>query len=356
MSPEKFSAKLLYWSEENRRPLPWKETKDPYKIWISEIILQQTRVHQGTPYYLRFIHRFPDIKTLAKASEDDVLKIWEGLGYYSRARNIYKTAKFLTEYHDGIFPSNHDQLLKLKGIGPYTAAAMSSFAFGLRNAVVDGNVIRLISRILGINQPVESKETYKTIHNFVHSSIQFADPALFNQALMDFGSAVCIPKNPSCDVCPYQKYCVAHQTDQIKLIPFKSKKPLKKIRYFHYFDLRIADNFTVFVQRCDEDIWKNLYEYPGIETDSDVIPNEENIDKRIRMIFPFSVSGNYVVHKNLVLKQELTHRKIVAVFYLVYINQATIKINKGHYLVERKKVPNFAFPKIITEYLKKVDS
>jgi A/G-specific adenine glycosylase len=355
MNPEIFSATLLAWFGENKRQLPWKETKDPYKIWISEIILQQTRVIQGTPYYLNFIQRFPDIKTLAHASEDEVLKLWEGLGYYSRARNIHETAKYLYTSHEGNFPDSYEEILKLKGIGPYTAAAISSFAYGLRHAVVDGNVIRLISRIHGITHPVDSIEVRKNIQDFVYLSIQSTDPASFNQAIMDFGATVCTPKLPQCDVCPFRVYCLAYHHDQVKEIPFKSKKPIKKVRYFHYFDIRLHGELTIVVQRSVDDIWKKLFEYPKIETDSDSMPDDEKIHDCIQNIFPFSVANKYAINKSMVSKQELTHRKIVASFYTVSLNLSAIKINKGHYLVERKKVSNFAFPKIIIDYQKKVD-
>jgi len=355
MSPENFSALLLGWSEENKRPLPWKETNDPYKIWISEIILQQTRVLQGTPYYLNFIKHFPDINTLANASEDDVIKLWEGLGYYSRARNIHHTSKYIFSKHNGIFPDSYDEIIKLKGIGPYTAAAISSFAYGLRYPVVDGNVIRLTSRILGIIQPINSGVVLKRIYSFVFSAIQVADPAAFNQAIMDFGATVCTPKLPQCDVCPFHLYCLAYHCDQIKEIPFKSKKTIKKIRYFHYFDIRLPDDLTVVVQRLVDDIWKKLFEYPMIESNSDLMPADDIIHQCIQKIFTISIDNKYMVKKKLVSEQELTHRKIVAVFYQVTLNQPAKKINKGHYLVERKKVSNFAFPKIITEYLKTKD-
>jgi A/G-specific adenine glycosylase len=352
MSPDNFSALLLGWAEENKRQLPWKETNDPYKIWISEIILQQTRVIQGTPYYLNFIKRFPDIITLANAAEDDVLKLWEGLGYYSRARNIHHTAKFIYSNFNGKFPDRYDEIIKLKGIGPYTAAAISSFAYGLRYPVVDGNVTRLISRILGIAQPIDNVDVLKRIHAFVFSAIHGADPAAFNQAIMDFGATVCTPKLPQCDICPFHSYCLAYHHDQIKDIPFKNKKPLKKIRYFHYFDILLPDDHTVLVQRSGNDIWKKLFQYPMIESDSELMPSDEIIYQCIRKIFTHSIDNTYMVKKKLVSKQELTHRKIVAVFYQITLTLPTKKINKGHYLVERKKVSNFAFPKIITEYLK----
>lgn len=355
MSPEKFSEILLVWFGENKRHLPWKETKDPYKIWISEVILQQTRVIQGTPFYLNFVQRFPDINTLANASEDEVLKLWEGLGYYSRARNIHETAKYLYAFHQGNFPESYEQILQLKGIGPYTAAAISSFAYGLRHAVVDGNVIRLISRILGITHPVDTIDVRKNIQDFVFLSIQSTDPASFNQAIMDFGATVCTPKLPQCNICPFHSYCLAYHYDQIKEIPFKSKKPIKKIRYFHYFDICLPDELTVVVQRSGDDIWKKLFEYPKIESDSDSMPDDEKIHNCIQNIFPFSVDKKYDVDKIMMSKQELTHRKIVATFYAVSLNLSTKKINKGHCLVERKKVSNFAFPKIITEYQKKIN-
>jgi len=354
MSPETFSILLLEWWGDNKRELAWKDSTNPYNIWISEIILQQTRVSQGTPYYLNFISRFPDIFTLASASEDEVLKVWEGLGYYSRARNLHITAKYIQSKFNGNFPDNYDDILKLKGVGPYTAAAIASFAFGFRYPVVDGNVIRLISRILGISAPVTTIDVKKEIEKFVTESILNAHPASFNQAIMDFGALYCIPNQPQCPVCPFNSYCIAFQTDQIRDIPFKSKKTFKKTRHFHYLDIRLPDDYTIICQRSEKDIWKKLYELPMLESVTEKI-NVENMLTVLQNILTMPIQYKVEIKNIMALNQELTHRKIQATFYKVTLHQKIEKINKGHYLVERKKVSNFAFPKIITEYLKTID-
>ncbi len=350
MKTETFSFLLLEWCALNKRKLPWKETKDPYKIWISEIILQQTRVEQGTPYYLRFIQRFPDIGTLAAASEDEVIKLWEGLGYYTRARNIHATAKFLVSDFNSTFPENYEDILKLKGIGSYTAAAIASFAFGLSYPVLDGNVIRLVSRILGLTDIAGTKPSQKKIHDFVTGAIQNVNPAVFNQAIMDFGSGICQPKSPKCSICPFEEYCVAFQFDKIAEIPVKAKSKPKLVRYFHYLDMTLSENFTVLHQRPGNDIWKKLYELPMIETASEEPLSPTAVASKLKEIFPLLEHMPVNIEKRVTYAQVLTHRKIVGIFYKMTISDNGNKINKGHYLVERKKVSNFAFPKIITKY------
>ncbi|MBK9733698.1 MAG: A/G-specific adenine glycosylase [Saprospiraceae bacterium] len=352
-----FAKILIDWWHKNKRDLPWKHTKDPYKIWVSEIILQQTRVDQGTPYYHRFIKRFPDVFVLAKASEDDVLKVWEGLGYYTRARNLHSTAKQIVKDNDGLFPENYEDIIKLKGIGPYSAAAISSFAFEGSHAVVDGNVTRMVTRILGIYDAVELPETKKSIQSYVSSAIQTVRPSSFNQALLDFGSQTCTPKDPGCAYCPFNLYCKAYHQNVVKILPIKRKKQPRKIRYFHYLDLSSV-NQIILHQRSKNDIWKNLFELPMIETDSPTIENPESLLKHIDIILNDNNTTLVSCHKIYESTQLLTHQKINGYFYSISIAKISKKINPSHYLVERKKVSNFAFPKIITEYfrhLKKTD-
>ena len=357
MNRHNFAIELLRWWDIFKRDLPWKHTKDPYQIWISEIILQQTRVEQGTPYFAEFIKTFPDISALAKASEDEVLKLWEGLGYYSRARNLHYTAKYIHNNLAGIFPNSYLELIRLKGIGPYTAAAIASFAYDLPYAVVDGNVLRLISRIQGISDPIDQPKTHIQVLDFVSEAINHVNPASFNQALMDFGSMICTPKIPDCTNCIFNTYCVAYNQELVSLIPTKTKKAARKLRYFHYLDFRLNNNEeTVIIQRSDSDIWKKLYEIPMIETDNGDVLDQESIIQKWE-----NISG----HKDISIQinipkmgptQILTHQKIHGYFYEVQVIKRLEKINPPYYLVNSKKVSNFAFPKIINEYIKTVNN
>jgi A/G-specific adenine glycosylase len=351
MNANTFSSILINWRKVNIRELPWKNTKDPYKIWLSEIILQQTRVAQGSPYYQKFIATFPTIIELADANEDEVLKLWEGLGYYSRARNLHSTAKFIVNEYNGIFPKDYSSIIKLKGIGPYTAAAISSFAFEVKIAVVDGNVLRLISRINGIYEDISSNKTVEGIREFVNLGIQKAKASEYNQALMDFGSQVCKPKNPSCSECPFQKYCIAYLKEETKVLPIKLNKIIKRTRYFHFLEATFLDSDKIILeQRMENDVWKKLYQLPLLETNNETIPDLTLIIEK----FKDQINGQLmklVISDRLFSKtQVLTHQKIVSSFYKVHIDIHPNKINKPQYLVERKKVSNFALPKMITEY------
>jgi A/G-specific adenine glycosylase len=352
MNPETFKNKLLDWWQENKRELPWKKHTDPYKIWISEVILQQTTVQQGTPYYERFISLFPDVYSLATASEDSVIKAWEGLGYYSRARNLHFTAAYIVSEHKGVFPSSYQDILNLKGIGPYTAAAIASFAFGLQHAVIDGNVIRVVTRICGTSYPVDTPDVLKNIRNFVDMAIINTKAADFNQAIMDFGATRCVPKNPDCTICPLKTYCKAFYNQEVKLIPVKSKKLIRKSRYFHFLVCLLSDDKLIIHQRVAQDIWHSLHQFPLIETDSDVTLSKNLIQQKLDTLFADKNAGiNYNLTDISVHKQVLTHQNITGIFYRLAIDSRGFKIKKGHYLVERKKVSNFAFPKIISDYI-----
>ncbi|MBP6447851.1 MAG: A/G-specific adenine glycosylase [Saprospiraceae bacterium] len=350
MNTGQFSQRLLEWWSENKRSLPWKNQTDPYKIWLSEIILQQTRIEQGTPYYHRFLILFPDVKALADATTDQVMKAWQGLGYYSRARNLHQTAKQIVELHHSVFPQDYDGLLKLKGIGPYTAAAIGSFAYELPYPVVDGNVIRLVSRINGITRPVDTKEVLNEIYLFVQDAIRQTKPSEFNQALMDFGALVCIPGKPDCIKCPMNDYCSAYHQSLVQTIPYKSKRVQKVIRYFHYYDIQDTSGNTIIIQRTENDIWKNLYEFPMIETTAETTPGRDDITGLLLKILPENELGATPV-KVVKLKQILTHRIIHADFYKISLNCTFGEIKQPYCLVDSQKVSNFAFPKIITSYL-----
>jgi len=300
---------LLQWFEINKRDLPWRETNDPYKIWVSEIILQQTRVNQGISYYYRFIERFPDIKTLANATEEEILKLWQGLGYYSRARNMKSAAIQVMELHNGKFPNSYKQIIELKGIGKYTAAAISSIAYNLTYAVVDGNVQRVISRFFCIELPVDTNSGFKLIESITSEILDKNEPGIFNQALMELGALICVPDSPNCENCPLNNECLALKNDKMNSLPVKIKKTEVKQRYFNYMYIRYND--SVFIQqRLKNDIWRNLYEFPLIE-DTKLLTIEELIrNKDYKRIFQ-GVDVN-IFSVSVPVRHVLTHRIINA--------------------------------------------
>ena len=263
-----FSNKLVDWYQVNKRDLPWRNTANAYYIWLSEIILQQTRVAQGMPYYLAFVNVFPKVEDLANASEDKVLKMWQGLGYYSRARNLHFTAKDITDNYGGKFPNVYQKILKLKGVGTYTAAAITSFAFGLPYAVVDGNVIRVLSRIFGIDTPFDTTIGKKQFQELAQELLIEESASIYNQAIMEFGALQCKPKSPDCSVCPMQDFCVAYNNNTITELPVKSKKIKVKNRFLHF--LMIEENGGVYLGKRKKGIWNGLYEFPFLEFDKRV--------------------------------------------------------------------------------------
>jgi len=264
MNEKFFSEKIIDWYKANQRNLPWRETRDPYKIWLSEIILQQTRVAQGLPYYEAFVKTFPTVFDLAKASEQQVLRLWQGLGYYSRARNLHKCAKVVVENFDGNFPNTYEELKKLSGIGPYTAAAIASIAFHKKVAVVDGNVFRVLSRVFGVDKDIASDEGKKYFFSLANELIDAKNPDLFNQAVMEFGALHCVPKNPKCEECIFSKQCEAKQKNLQTVLPVKAKKLKIKTRYFYYFVIH-TKNGILMHQRIAKDIWNGLYDFYLIE-------------------------------------------------------------------------------------------
>lgn len=260
------------WYRQNARILPWRETQNPYFIWLSEVILQQTRVDQGLKYYYSFTENFPTIKALAEADEQEVLKLWQGLGYYSRARNLHATAKQILELHNGEFPATYNEIIALKGIGPYTAAAISSFAFKLPHAVVDGNVYRILSRYFGIDEPIDTGTGQKNYQSLANELIPEAVPDLHNQAIMEFGAMQCKPKNPDCETCVLASSCASYGTEAVNTRPIKSKKTKVSDRYFHYFHIK-DENKTAWIHRKKKDIWQHLNEFPMIETTTAELPS-----------------------------------------------------------------------------------
>ena len=350
MNEEKkyFTHTLLQWNKKtNNRPMPWKGEKDPYKIWISEIILQQTRVEQGWAYYNRFIKAFPTVQHLAKAPETEVFKLWEGLGYYSRCKNLIATAQFIIRQHKGIFPDKYEEILQLKGVGPYTAAAIASFAYNLPYAVVDGNVFRVLSRFFANTTPVDSSNGKKIFTILANELLYKKMPGIYNQALMDFGAVICKPKLPLCNDCPLKNKCGALLNNLVQVLPIKSKKIIQKTRWLYYFILE--HNKKVFVRkRCAKDIWENLYEFllverAGVTETASLIKllGEEKILLKNEFTLQ-TISALY--------RQKLTHQTIHGQF--IHIQLKKLMSLRGYKPVSAKGLTNLPFPKLITAYLK----
>lgn len=314
MTKEFFNAQILDWYGRNKRDLPWRQSRNPYHIWLSEIILQQTRVNQGLPYYMAFINTYPTVHDLAKADEREVLRVWQGLGYYSRARNLHKCAKIISENHGGIFPKTFDELLKLPGIGSYTAAAIASIAFGQRVAVVDGNVYRVLSRIFGIDDDISSGKGQKIFQQKANELISDTQPDEFNQAIMEFGALQCVPKNPDCDNCPFSNDCFAKENDLQSQLPVKIKKVKVRKRYFHYLVFE-AEGQLALKERPGNDIWQGLYDFHLVEGEQQMTW-EELADSDIMRLMNSEI---VTIDESLEYKHILTHQRIFAKFYNVRI-------------------------------------
>jgi A/G-specific adenine glycosylase len=343
-----FVTQLLKWNRLfNKREMPWKGEKDPYKIWLSEIILQQTRVEQGLDYYHRFVATFPDIHQLAKAQEESVFKLWEGLGYYTRCKNLIATAKNISQNLKGKFPDTYETILELKGIGPYTAAAISSFAFNLSNAVVDGNVFRVLSRYFGISIAIDSTEGKKYFTVLANELLDKKLPGEYNQALMDFGATVCKPKVPLCADCLLKKNCSAFLNEAVSKYPVKEKTITKKSRWLYYLVAEYKG--SVFVRkRGEKDTWENLYEFILSE-------QKEPADaaKIIKLLLPVSDKNkqNYTIeHISAVYKQQLTHQTIYGQFIKIQLT-APVRLS-GYEKVKSAGLEQLPFPKFISNYLK----
>ena len=343
---EIIGQKLVDWYEINKRNLPWRDTEDPYTVWVSEIILQQTRVAQGLDYYRRFIHAFPDIFSLVRADLDDVLKIWQGLGYYSRARNMYDAAKYIINVYHGKFPATYDELLTIKGIGDYTASAIASLAFGQAVPVIDGNVNRVIARLFGVQQPINKHSGQKEIRTLAEEIMVRDDPANYNQAIMEFGALQCVPKNPDCEGCIFQHICVAFRTGLVNMLPVKLKTMKIATRYFHYLYVRFGD-CTYIRRRAAGDIWTGLYEFPLIET-----ATETDLDNLIcHPLWQSYFDGQTPLVKN--VSQEvihrLTHRILKVRFYEIVVDQPVL--GKEFIEISVSDLHRYAVPKVIDNYL-----
>ena len=340
---------LINWYEQCRRDLPWRHNPSPYQVWLSEVILQQTRVSQGMDYYLRFIERWPTVEALAQATEEDVLKMWQGLGYYSRARNLHHCALQVVEQYGGKFPADYEQLKKLKGIGDYTAAAIASIAFNLPHAVVDGNVYRVIARLYDIDTPININEGQNLFARLADELLDRNHPGLHNQAMMEFGALQCTPKNPDCLHCPLQPHCLAFERQTVGQRPVKLQKTKVKTRYFNYLVMRVGESIYLH-KRSDNDIWKNLYDFPCIESEKpltvEAVINSEGFRQLVEGTdFTITKTSPVFTHK-------LTHRTIIAQFIEIKLEQKLLQIEtKEVFLAAERELENYPIPRLIDLYL-----
>jgi A/G-specific adenine glycosylase len=342
-----FHNTLINWYRQSKRDLPWRETSNPYMIWISEIILQQTRVNQGLDYYTKFLSYFPDIKSLVEADEHEVLKLWQGLGYYSRARNLHQTAKTIVEVYKGSFPTSFDDILKLKGIGQYTASAIASIAFNQPYPAVDGNVYRFLARYFNIIASIDSQSGKKEFRELAGKLIDKSDPGIYNQAIMEFGALQCVPVNPQCDVCVFRSSCQGLQHGMVLQLPSRTKKVNPRTRYFNY--ILFEKNDSVFLQkRTDSGIWKNLWQLPLIETSMEISPEEF-----IRSEDFVRISGNSrltILNISRSYRHALTHQLIFAKFYHCLVTEDFYP--EGNYSeVLKNDIIKYAIPRLIEIYL-----
>lgn len=338
-----FSETLLLWYHEHKRDLPWRGEKDPYKIWISEIILQQTRVNQGWNYYLRFIEKFPTIEALANAPNEEVMRVWQGLGYYSRARNIHTAAIQIVTQYNGIFPQQYDQIITLKGIGPYTAAAISAIAFDQPHFAIDGNVLRVMSRIYGVFDDIASPIAKKQIQQIGSQLIIGVPAADFTQALMEFGAIHCTPKNPNCPECPFHHSCYALLNQVVDKLPVKANKVKVVTRYLHFFIIT-HQNQIVIEKREGNDIWKNLYQFPMVESfTADSFPSQE-------LLSQIGITKQHKVTLISTQKHKLTHQLLMISFYNV---DAPIQVSQSNQLwVHKNSLTDKAFPIVLARFIK----
>ena len=349
---QNISTILIEWYNDNKRELPWRDITDPYKIWISEIILQQTRVNQGLNYYLRFIERFPSVIELAQAHEDEVLKYWQGLGYYSRARNLHKAAQQIKSDFNGTFPQLHSQIIKLAGIGDYTAAAISSFAFNQPFAVVDGNVYRVLSRLFAIETPIDSSTGKKEFSILAGNLLPKFDSNIYNQAIMEFGALHCVPVSPDCTNCPLNAICRAYELNIVSQLPVKSLKTKVTNRYFNYLFIEYQ-GLTFLQKREAKDVWQNLYEFPLIETDKLLSIEELINDSGFKRLFN-GISKVEIVHTTNPMKHILSHRVIFAQFISVQVNELNKEFEK-YCRIPIREIDKYAVSRLMELFLEKIN-
>ena len=344
-----FNRSILDWYSENKRNLPWRETADPYKIWVSEIILQQTRVNQGMTYYDRFINIYPNITSLASAKEEAVLKVWQGLGYYSRARNMHATAKVICSKHNAVFPKTYQDILKLKGIGEYTAAAICSFAFNQKYAVLDGNVFRVLSRFFGVRTPIDTTLGKKEFQKLANKNLSQKNPGTYNQAIMDFGAIQCTPTNPNCGICPINYLCSAYENDYVKELPIKQKKQTKRTRTFNYLVFLQNEN-TYIEKRKGNDIWKNLFEFPLIEGTQ--ILSKKSLITLLSKNFNLKEIADYKIVSCVKLAHHLTHQKIVSTFWKIVVCNTKVNLNKNQIIqIKSQDINKYPLHRLTEKYL-----
>lgn len=337
---------LIKWYLQNKRDLPWRKTTNPYQIWLSEIMLQQTRVAQGMPYFFSFTKEFPTVKDLADASEEKVLKLWQGLGYYSRARNLHKTAQYIAYELNGVFPDSYKELLKLKGVGEYTAAAIASFSYNEAVPVVDGNVFRVLSRYFDIETDIALPATKKEFSALAQELMPSDNPAIFNQAIMEFGALQCVPKNPDCDVCVFNDSCAALQKKKVNLLPVKLKKTKVSNRFFNYLILEDVLGNTLIQKRTAKGIWHNLYEFPLLETDH--VADFDFVSEKVQHDFfsHYTIIGieecseTSIIHK-------LSHQHLHIQFWKIKIKEI---IENG---IDAEILKTFPFPIVIYNFIEK---
>lgn len=340
------------WYETNGRDLPWRESRNPYHIWISEIILQQTRVEQGVPYYLNFIEKFPDINFLAKSGINEVLNAWQGLGYYSRARNLHSTAQDIVKKHKGVFPNTYRELIKLKGIGPYTAGAILSMAYDQKVPAIDGNVKRIISRLFMISEDINSIATGKKLREMVELLLKTAKPSVFNQAMMDLGSMICKPRQPDCPNCPLNGKCEALKAGKQNDLPLIIKNKKTRERYFYFIVLDDNSN-TYLSKRTGNDIWKLMYQFPLIESDKQV--SESSIIKKIQ--HELGTEEFEIINTTKEIRHILSHQVIKARFILIKPG-GTDSIHKpdSYIKIDKRNIHDYPVPRLIESYIEEVFS
>ncbi|GEP49705.1 A/G-specific adenine glycosylase [Flavobacterium noncentrifugens] len=337
---------LIAWYLQNKRDLPWRHTINPYHIWLSEIMLQQTRVAQGMPYYFAFTSAFPTVFDLANASEEQVLKLWQGLGYYSRARNLHQTAQYVAFELDGIFPNNYNDLIKLKGIGDYTAAAIASFSFNENVPVVDGNVFRVLSRYFDIETDIANASAKKEFAALAYELMPKDNPAIFNQAMMEFGAIQCVPKNPDCSICVLNSGCLALKLNKVNQLPVKSKKAKAKNRFFNYVIFSDANENSIIQKRSDKGIWHNLYEFPLIESENE-IDFDVFSDELLRRNFIQNPITSISELNEISQIHKLTHQHLHIKFWKVNVTETLENA------LEIETLKTFPFPIVIFNFIEK---
>ncbi|MGC9373409.1 MAG: A/G-specific adenine glycosylase [Bacteroidales bacterium] len=340
---------FVTWYEQNKRALPWRETNDPYPIWISEIILQQTKVNQGISFYYNFIKQFPDIYTLANAPIEKVLKIWQGLGYYSRARNMHYAAQQVINQYQGKFPANFQELLKLKGIGEYTAAAIASIAFNIPEPALDGNVYRVLSRLYGIAESPQKADGKKIFRQKAMELIKNQPPGIFNQALMEFGALQCIPKNPDCTRCVLKNLCFAFKNNMVNELPLKKQRIKQRQRYFHFLHIHYQNKIYI-EQRTQNDIWKLLYQLPLIETNKPV--NTENLTNQTLWENLFNGTRVNIQNISKEIIHQLSHQKLFTKFYSINIDYPNAYLLKNYMEINAEDIEKYSIPKLLDNFLR----